>query len=367
MENQLKSEYVAVSFNNEPKEILNTKQTVTPTYKGDDYTAKEAYVLTNGELKGGEEINYTIKLWLDESVTSIDSMNKEFISKISISGELKSVYTLVEYLKNLESDELVEDDFGNLRYVGKNPNNYVSFNNELWRIIGVMKDIENPDGTKEDKVKLIRNEQIGSFKFEDSDISSSNWSTSPLKTLLNDGDYYNRTNTFQNRGLTNEAKNMISESIWNLGGITKVSEEAKKIYEQERGEEVFKGHATKWTGSVGLMYPSDYGYATSGGETTDRVICLSDLYNWLSVNWPDCKNNNWLYSSRINQWTLTHSNNNFANIMIYVSLNGSIMSTTTSDSEYSRPVVYLKSNIGIIGINEGNDGSSTSPFILKQS
>lgn len=30
-----------------------------------------------------------------------------------------------------------------------------------------------------------------------------------------------------------------------------------------------------WKGLVGLMYPSDYGYATSGGSITNRTTCLN--------------------------------------------------------------------------------------------
>ena len=35
-------------------------------------------------------------------------------------------------------DELYKDEHGDIRYYGATPNNYVSFNNELWRIIGVI-------------------------------------------------------------------------------------------------------------------------------------------------------------------------------------------------------------------------------------
>ncbi len=96
---------------------------------------------------------------------------------------------MIRYLKNLDSNELVEDDFGNLRYIGANPNNYVQFNNELWRIIGVMKDIENADGSKTDKVKLIRSESIGKFRWDNkangtgsstSEYGSNDWSDSAL-------------------------------------------------------------------------------------------------------------------------------------------------------------------------------------------
>ena len=37
---------------------------------------------------------------------------------------------------------------GNIRYYGADPNNYVLFNNELWRIIGVFKNIDNGTGKK---------------------------------------------------------------------------------------------------------------------------------------------------------------------------------------------------------------------------
>ena len=64
----------------------------------------------------------------------------------------------VEFITNLAStsEELVYDETeeNNLRYIGANPNNYVSFNNELWRIIGVMNNID--DGTRKKQYSLSR-------------------------------------------------------------------------------------------------------------------------------------------------------------------------------------------------------------------
>ena len=49
------------------------------------------------------------------------------------------------------------------------------------------------------------------------------------------------------------------------------------------------------------MYPSDYGYATSGGSA-GRDICLATaLQNWAETN---CYSNDWLYNHII-FWTLT--------------------------------------------------------------
>ncbi|MDY4619386.1 MAG: hypothetical protein SO484_05240, partial [Bacilli bacterium] len=49
---------------------------------------------------------------------------------------------------------------------------------------------------------------------------------------------------------------------------------------------------------VGLMYPSDYGYATVGGSTTSKENCRAkELFNWDSSSYSDCKNNDWVFKS----------------------------------------------------------------------
>ncbi len=47
-------------------------------------------------------------------------------------------------------------DISFLRYTGKNPNNYVLFNNELWRMIGIF------DG----KIKIIKNDSIKDMSWD---------------------------------------------------------------------------------------------------------------------------------------------------------------------------------------------------------
>ncbi len=52
-------------------------------------------------------------------------------------------------------------DLTDYRYIGNAPNNYVNFNDELWRIIGIFK-VEDDDGNLEERVKIVRNESLGS-------------------------------------------------------------------------------------------------------------------------------------------------------------------------------------------------------------
>ena len=313
---------------------------------------------------------------MDESVSDTESMNKRFISKISVNAEQLEELTLVEHLAGLNSDELVEDDYGNLRYIGADPNNYVYFNCsnpedvttcEKWRIIGLMKEIENEDGSKESKVKLIRAESIGEFMWDNRINSesgiyqgSNNWNDSATQKRLNDT-YYNRIDTFDNTGLTEEARNMISTSVWNLGGSDSGEKSTKEFYQSERGSEVNSGRAITWLGKVGLIYPSDYGYATSGGSTTNRATCLNTTFNaWDQSNVSDCRTNNWL---RLNDsyWTIMPV---LASEKVYTVGTGGPVTGQNANISYFNlfPVLYLKTNL--IVDNETN-GSNSNPFILK--
>ena len=78
--------YVAVSLNGEAKSILSSNSSVDPTYSGSDYTATAAYRIGKGTLEANESKSYDLRLWMDESVTSTESMNKTFVSKVSVTA-----------------------------------------------------------------------------------------------------------------------------------------------------------------------------------------------------------------------------------------------------------------------------------------
>ncbi len=247
-----------------------------------------------------------------------------------------------------------------------------------------MKDIENADGTKEDKVKLIRSKSIGTYSWDSRrgsekyiDESKNDWSDSALQKVLNEGAYWNRTSgtcpygqtgattacNFRSIGLTEDSKSMISESVWNLGGSDSDSgsKKVKEFYQLERGIKVYSGRPTKWTGKVGLMYPSDYGYATSGGATTDRSTCLNtSLYSWDGSGVSDCKTNDWLLGS-ITQWTLMPNSSNDVSIF-FVSLKGYVYYSGAYDLFAASPSLYLNPDIEI---ESGGKGTSASPLMLK--
>ena len=266
----------------------------------------------------------------------------------------------------------------NLRYVGANPCNYVTFNGETagWRIIGVL---NTPEGQR---LKLIRATTIGSYSWDNkpsgtgsstSSYGSNDWTDSNLKEVLNNGAYYNRTSgtcpygsngattscDFTSNGLTEEARNQIDTITWKLGGTSNYnSTNTIQFYTYERGTTVYTGRPTEWQGKVGLMYPSDYGYATSGGSTSNRTSCLNkELYNWDSSSYSDCKNNDWLYNSSAVQWTLAPYSS-ISRDVFRVYTTGYVNSNYADNQSAVRPSVYLLSETSIVS----GEGTPDDPY-----
>ena len=267
------------------------------------------------------------------------------------------------------SDEVVLDEADNARYIGADPNNYVLFNCddynnpssstcELWRIIGVFSD-DTHGRSGEKLVKLIRSESIGNIAWDSGNVND--WSSASLQESLN-GSYLSGTNLVSGKGITSATNDMIETVTWKLGGTASYTSAsnglASHFYGYERGETVYSNHETTWEGKIGLMYPSDYGYATKGGSTTDRSTCLATaLYNW---DYSDCYNNDWLYDSSAIQWTLT-PNSSYSSLVCLVNNYYGILGDNNAYYGHGvRPSIYLKSNIAI----SGGDGSESNPYTL---
>ena len=228
-------------------------------------------------------------------------------------------------------DELYEDEHGDIRYYGANPNNYVSFNNELWRIIGVI------DG----KIKIIRNESIGSMQWNSTRLN--NWDNSSLKTYLN-GTYYNSINE--------PYKGMISKETFYLGGPNSSNYRtltASDYYDVERSNSVFSGNPVSTTQYIGLMYPSDFGYASGSG-------CLSTTIDGYTNG---CGEDNYL-SDEFIEWVQSPYASGVY-ITLVRNIGGTILvGNSVTNYQYVRPSLYLANKTVITG----GDGSQNNPFQL---
>ena len=256
------------------------------------------------------------------------------------------------------------------RYEGKNPNNYIWFNNELWRIIGVF-DSESHGQSGENLVKIIRKDSLGGLAWHKSG-NTNDWTRASLMNLLN-GAYLNAEDgtggeycygystrvpsncDYTSIGIDDTYRNMIANVRWHLGGHSTTSATADAFYTAERGATVYSGHSTYWDGKIGLMYVSDYGYsvlASSCARTT----------NLGSYNNATCAGQSWLYGQGY-EWTITPYSSRYGSLLIiYPSGNLSYYSTSPSAelARAVRPVLYLDSSVYVI---DGN-GSQSDPYII---
>ena len=276
-------------------------------------------------------------------------------------------------------NSLMKDTAGNIRYYGASPNNYIYFNCsdysnqssstcETWRIIGVF------DG----KVKLIRNESIGAYSWDNKEIDST-WETASLMKLLNPGYesetvggslYYNSGSgncysgqskattacNFTSSGLKNDiTKNVIAKQDWNIGPT---DQKYVNVEYENEVKNTFKAY-------IGLPNVSDYGYATN------LNLCSAELVNYSN---SECKNNNWMFymatGSKKLAYFINYASNSGLGVLAINALteggnveifDNDINDTIPTTSSDIFPTVYLSN---LVSITDGT-GTSSNPYQLQ--
>ena len=279
-------------------------------------------------------------------------------------------------------------DENGLRYEGADPNNYICLDNKtsgacsssslLFRIIGLFDEDTSSDGTSsagtKKLLKVIDTNNYGgtSGKYWNS-AGTNNWSSASLKTELN-GTYLNTLLVTPN--VNGKLSSAIANAKWHLGGANANSESGdsyyyksittENVYKAERppyhtftnlSENIFQnlysGNPSSIYAKVGLMYPSDYGYATVGGSTANKSSCRAkELLNWDSSSHSDCKNNDWLFTSQnnfvnIREWLLSpYSSDSLNAAGLYSSGFVNLYGYGVSDVQFAvRPTFYLDSSV----------------------
>ena len=336
--------------------------------------------LYNKQINQGEKHLYRLRTWIDDTKdlyteTSNDGNHtlemKDVIYKFKV-----NVYTVVNNEETITTgaDTLIKltdnkdnsglytithpadntlqigatEDITEYRYRGASPKNYVSFNGETWRIIGVFP-TDDGTGNIENRIKIIRNESIGG-KYWDEKATNDWVKPATLNTELN--------TTYLNN-LSPTAQSMIGNTKYYLGGYSNSSIQKDIMYQYERktqnttSNEFYCGsNPNNWVGKLGLMYASDYGYAASDE-------CTQTLYKYDNAT---CKNNNWLYNIKVNEWILLHDAG-ASRHAFYVYSGGLVgdYSSVVSNVQFAvRPVLYLKPDVKITG----GHGTSTDPYVI---
>ena len=277
-------------------------------------------------------------------------------------------------------------DENGIRYEGADPNNYICLDNNgggtcsnsslLFRIIGLFDEDTSSDGTtssgSKKLLKVIDTNNYGgtSGKLWNSE-NTNNWSNASLKTELN-GTYL--TTLLGTSNVNSKLSSAITNTKWHLGGASDSNYQTlttEGIYTEERNvSAIYSGNPSSIYAKVGLMYPSDYGYATVGGSTTNKSSCRTKaLLNWANSSYSDCMNNDWLYASQAtswgsnkDEWLLSPYSSNSYDIA-YLGWSGSVDlgSGLYPVSDFAvRPAFYLDSTIlKIVGIS---DGTKDNPY-----
>ena len=175
------------------------------------------------------------------------------------------------------------------------------------------------------------------------------------------GSYYNNSTTATTVNVTNyklsdKAKSYITTSRYYLGGYKNQTPLTNEMYGYERGIKRYNtDRPLYWEGMVGLMYPSDYGYAA--GNT-----CVTGTKLWDYSG--GCMNKDWLHISNTDQWLMLPYSGNSV-LVFRTSSSGFVHNYGDGSISYNvrsaRPVFFLSSSASI---SEG-EGTSAAPYILS--
>ena len=367
--------------------------------------------------------NYKLRLWLDLKGLTDEAKETLVGQKIFLALKINGIQNmenitiatdkLIALTNNKDNSGLytithakdttlqigATEDITEYRYRGASPKNYVTFNGETWRIIGVFP-TDDGTGKIENRIKLIKDQSIGEYKWDDGTIAynytkndnlmllqdknklkvkylekknKNNFIdlaiTEPTKSALNNWARPASLNTYLNKtylnALSTTSQNMIGDTKYYLGGggnnsnfnssVDFYSYE-RKIKNTKSNEFYYDKNPNSWTGKLGLMYVSDYGYASDNCETK----ALNDYNN--SNDLRICNNANWLFNLKKLEATITQYSNTSTSIH-YIADNGIVVSTYQASLAQTvvRPTLYLKSEVRIID----GEGTSTNPYIIS--
>ena len=324
-----------------------------------------AYVNTTGKYFGTES-----HLSASTSSARNGCMKLGYVTTSDYIWIRQSAYTDISTLSfKIKKFTTVNSVAAGIRYEGKNPNNYVWFNNEYWRIIGVF-DSSTHGQSGKNLVKIIRADVLDALVWDKS--NTNDWTSASLNKLLN-GAYYNAQDgtssgycygyvleggnidgitgncDYTKKGIQPGYRGMIANVTWYLGAS--YVDTAEGLYVSERGTTVFGGNPTSTTGYIGLMYPSDYGYSvlsSSCARTTDLRSYSSNT----------CSGASWLYGKGT-EWMLSPnvSHSNYVYKLYSQGIGGSFIA---DEGNLFRPVLYLDASVYKID----GEGSLENPYIL---
>ena len=237
------------------------------------------------------------------------------------------------------------------RYEGANPNNYIYMvkngSNELWRIIGLF-----PDGTSGENVIRVRKVGYESAQYDSN--STNHWPKTTLYTTLSStysiANYKNTVNYTMYLGTNDFYTSYTSANLYDMERILNNKGMAGKTSSSSYSS------TTTFIGSVGLMYPSDYGYAVLASD------CARTTNPYSYDGTSSCHNNNWLYQGSSDKQWLISPHTSYDIFAFGVDVSGNVYTTRTAlvtNHGYFSPVMALKSDVTVSG-----SGTQSDPYVM---
>ncbi len=298
--------------------------------------------------ENGQVVFYT-KLVV-ESVTGCNSeINKGRVIVKDVTGNttcnINYKATLASEIisKSLTNTDGVYNENG-YRYEGSNPNNYIYMVNngtkELWRIVGLF-----PDGANGEYVIRVRKKESTTDAYDSN--STNHWPNTTLYSTLSGtytlANYSNAVNFKMYLGTKSSYQSLTTDGWYNVERGNTPGYTSLNSYNS----------VSTFTGSVGLIYPSDYGYAALASDC-DRS---TELYSYDGTS--TCFNNNWLYNSSW-QWIITPGAT-YADYAFDVDKGGYVGNSyvVTYQGAYF-PVMALSNDVVVTGT-----GTESDPYVMN--
>ena len=139
-------------------------------------------------------------------------------------------------------------------------------------------------------------------------------------------------------------------SKYYLGGHSDSNLDAETIYLAERGKTTSSGNALYWDGKIGLMYPSDCGYASGNYCVTHALL----------PHYMESNCDNWISLSNSSEWTMTPIIDSVTSVYT-VSPEGVLWTDVNMRLNF-RPVFYLSSDVSITS----GTGTSSDPYLVSK-
>ncbi len=263
----------------------------------------------------------------------------------------------------------------NIRFYGSNPANYIQFNGENYRIIGLFNNVSTSSGDK-NLIRVMRTTTSSNYQaWANSYISGGGYRHYSSYYVRNDNNatkstIYNALNTTFYNNLSSTYRNYIQSVNWPLGAYDVTERTASQFYDIERGSTPGDNYSvTSYNFNIGLFYPSDYGFATN-----DSTCLASNLSAY--GNNSDCTSDNWIKGIVTRSaWTMTPSTyyvtGNYNSRYYYhrytLNSNGNLERNRIYNGGYSTyaayPSFFLKDDVTI----SGGTGTASDPYIIGSS